>query len=106
MIQKLKNIFSVLVVAMLFLPSIIRLEHHHEYFDYPVKSGIFFHLVHEKCAVCNFEYSLFLSDNIKIALPNSELIDTYRICYTPCHYSGLSDYSFSLRAPPADSNNI
>ena len=107
MIQKLKNIVSVLVVVMLFLPSIIKLEHHHDHFDEPLVSGKYFHQVHEKCAVCSFEYSVFLSEDINITSSKAELlIDSYNNCYIPFYYSGLSNYSFSLRGPPAFANNI
>ena len=107
MIQKLKNTVSILVVVMLFLPSIIKIEHHHDHFDYPVKSGKFFHHAHEKCPACSFEYSFFLFEDINIASVKAELLkDTYTNYYTPFHYSDLSNYSFSLRAPPAFSNNI
>lgn len=107
MIQKLKNTISILLVPMLFLPSVIRIEHHHEHFDIPVKSGKFYYPAHEKCSVCSFEYSVFLSENINIASTKAELLkDTYTNCYTPFHYSDLSNYSFSLRAPPIFANNI
>jgi hypothetical protein len=107
MIQKLKNTVSILVVVMLFLPSIIKIEHHHDHFDYPVKSGKFFHHAHEKCPVCSFEYPVFLSENIHPAIAKAELLtDTYNNCYTHCHFSDLSNYSFSLRAPPLFINNI
>ena len=106
MIQKLKNVVSALVVVMLFLPSIIRLEHHHEHFDYPVKSGKLFHLFHEKCTACDFEYSVYLSETIEIVIAKANYIDAYKNCYAPFLYSNLSNYSFSLRAPPAITNNI
>ena len=95
-----------MVVAMLFLPSIIRLEHHHEHFDYPLKIGKLFHHAHEKCAACDFEYSVFLSETIDIIIAKAIYFDSYRIDYTPFYYSRLSNYSFSLRAPPAFTNTI
>jgi hypothetical protein len=101
MTQKLKNIVSALVVVMLFLPSIVKLEHHHIHFDYPLKSGMLIHHAYEKCAACDFEYSVFLSETIDIIISKAIYIDSYRVDYTPSYYSDLSKYSFSLRAPPA-----
>ena len=89
------------------MPSIIKIEHHHHHFDEPIVSGKYFHQVHEKCAVCSFEYSVFLSEDINIISSKTELlIDSYNNCYIPFYYSDLSNYSFSLRAPPAFANNI
>ena len=107
MIRQLKNIVSALMVLVLFLPSAIKLEHHHEHYNYPVKSGKIFHPTHEKCVACSFEYSVFLSEELEITSSKAELlIDSYNNCYIPCLYSDLSNYSFSLRAPPAFANNI
>jgi hypothetical protein len=107
MIQKLKNTISILMVIMLFMPSIIKIEHHHDHFDEPIVCGKYFHQVHEKCAVCSFEYSVFLSEDINITSSKAELLlDSYNNSYIPFQYSDHSNYSFSLRAPPVFADNI
>lgn len=94
------------MVLALFMPSIVKLEHHHERFFCHEKNEKHFHTLHEKCAVCSFEYSVFLSENITIASAKAELLENDPICFYDSPCSDLSKYSFSSRAPPAFTNKI
>lgn len=100
MIHKFKNIISVFLLLVFLLPSIVKLEHHHEHFQCKAKNEKHFHEYHEKCAVCSFEFSVFSSDFKYFALPKEHPVAKYCINYRSVHYSSLSEYSFSLRAPP------
>lgn len=100
MIRKFKNIISLFLLLVFILPSIIKLEHHHEQFECKAKNEKHFHEYHEKCAVCSFEFSVFSSGYKNFILPKEQPVAKYCNNYRSVHYSSLSKYSFSLRAPP------
>ncbi len=100
MIRKFKNIASLLLLLVFLLPSIVKLEHHHEHFECKAKNEKHYHVFHEKCAVCNFEFSIFSSDFENIVLSKEQPVAKYCNNYRSVNYSTLSKYSFLLRAPP------
>ena len=100
MIRRFKNITSLLVLLVFLLPSIAKLEHHHEHFECKAKNDKHYHSLHEKCLICNFEFSVFLSKSENIDLQKENPIDNYFNNYHSQYYSDLSLFSFSLRAPP------
>jgi hypothetical protein len=102
MIRKFKNIASLLLLLVFLLPSIVKLEHHHEHFECKAKNEKHLHVFHEKCAVCNFEFSVFSSDFENIVFQKEQPVAKYCNNYRSVNYSTLSKYSFLLRAPPID----
>jgi hypothetical protein len=100
MIRNLKNIASLLLLLVFILPSIVKLEHHHERIDCQAKNEKHFHEFHEKCAVCSFEFSIFSADVENIALPKEQPVARYCNNYRSVTYSTFTKYSFLLRAPP------
>jgi hypothetical protein len=100
MIRKFKNIVSLFFLLVFLLPSIVKLEHHHEHFECKAKNEQHYHAFHEKCAVCNFEFSVFSSDFENTVLTREQPSDKYCNSYRSVNYSTLSKYSFLLRAPP------
>jgi hypothetical protein len=100
MIRRIKNIAPLLLMLVFLLPSIVKLEHHHEYIECKVKNEKHYHVFHEKCAVCNFEFSVFSSDFENIVLPKQQPSAKYCNNYRSVNYSTISKYSFLLRAPP------
>jgi hypothetical protein len=98
--RKFKNITSLLLLLVFILPSIVKLEHHHEHFECKAKNEKHYHVFHEKCAVCNFEFSVFSSDFKNIVLPKEQPVAQYCNNYSSVNYSTLSKHSFLLRAPP------
>jgi len=88
------------------MPSVVKLKHHHEYFNHLVKSEKQFRTFHEKCIICSFEFSSFLSEKTNIDFAKIKLTDNYISCLKIYHYSDLSKYLFLLRAPPVFTNNI
>lgn len=95
-----KNIVFLFLLLVFILPSIVKLEHHHEHFEYKAKNENQNHLFNEKCAVCNFEFSVFSPDFEKIVLPKKQPVSKYCNNYISVNYSSLPKYSFLLRAPP------
>jgi len=98
--RKFKNISSLLLLLVFLLPSIVKLEHHHEHFECKAKNEKHYHVFHEKCAVCHFEFSVYSSDFKNIVLPKEQPVVKYCNNYKSVNYSTLSKYSFLLRAPP------
>ena len=106
MILKLKKIFSFLLVLILLTPTIVKLEHHHNEFICNAKGEKLFHTYNERCAVCNFEFSIFLSEKTTISSIKIIKFNSYSNCYTSFPNSNLSKYSFLLRAPPVFINVV
>jgi len=106
MIKKLKNIFSLLLVVVLFAPSIVKLDHHHEKYFCNAQNEKHFHSAHEKCIACSFEFSVFLTEKNNIVQAKNELVDSYKDFFKSSQCNNLSNYSFKLRGPPNFTNII
>ena len=100
MIRRFKNIISLLLLLVFVLPSIVKVEHHHEHFECKAKNEKHYHFLHEKCLICNFEFSVFLSKSENIDFQKENPLDNYFNNYNSLYYSNLSQFSFSLRGPP------
>lgn len=101
LLKQCRSIASVLLVFVFLFPSIIKLEHHHEHFECNAKNYKHFHVQHEKCVICCFEFSLFKSSSIIYSqVDRKKEQDNYSNTYVFENYSDGLKYSFSLRAPP------
>jgi len=100
MIRKFKNIASLLLLMAFLLPSVIKLEHLHQYIDHKAKNEKQFHEFHQKCSVCDFEFAVFVSNVENIVLPKVNPINYYINNYNSLYNYNISRYSFLLRAPP------
>jgi hypothetical protein len=98
--RKLKNLTSLLLLLVFLLPTVVKLEHHHEHFVYKVKNEKDSHVFYGKCGICNFEFFVFLSDIENIDLQNEKPLTNYRNNYYCLYYTNLSQFSYLLRAPP------
>ena len=88
-------------MALIFItPSIVKLEHHHDHFICKANNEKHYHVFHEKCNICNFEFSVFSSDFKNADLQNEKPLDNYCNNYCSAYYSNHSQFSFLLRAPP------
>ena len=100
MIRNFKNSIIYLVLLVFLLPTIVKLEHHHEHFICHAKNERHFHVAVDKCEICNFEFSISISDvecsDLQIETP----IDRYTNSYNFLSGLDFSKYSFLLRAPP------
>jgi hypothetical protein len=106
MIVKLRNSISLLMVVILLTPSIVKLEHHHVHFVCNAKTEKHIHTHHEKCLICNFEFSFYFLTKIKLLSKKTELKDGYNKIPYNSYNSDSSEYSFLLRAPPLFANRI
>jgi hypothetical protein len=81
-------------------PTVVKLEHHHDEFVCTAKHINHFHLYHEKCYICNFEFSFFSLDkeSPKIEKPNFNKPNNILLPYSLPQ--GKLKYSTLLRAPP------
>lgn len=100
MIRKSKNITSLLLLLVFLLPTIVKLEHHHEQVAFKAINEKQYQVSHEKCAICNFEFSVFFSSVENIDLQKENPFDSYCNNYNSRFNSNPSQFSFSLRAPP------
>jgi wobble nucleotide-excising tRNase len=100
MSRRFKNITSLLLLLVFLLPSIVKLEHHHEHFECKAKNEKHYHSLHERCVICDFEFSVFLSRSENIDLQKENPLDNYSNNYKSRYYSNLFLFSFSLRGPP------
>jgi hypothetical protein len=100
MIRGFKNITSLLLLLVFLLPSIVKVEHHHEHFECKAKNENHYHALHERCVICNFDFSVFLSGSENIDFQKENPLDNYFNNYNSRYYSNLSLFSFLLRGPP------
>ncbi|MCK5814467.1 MAG: hypothetical protein KAH07_00835 [Flavobacteriaceae bacterium] len=80
------------------------LFHHHDHFHNTENNENHFDEQHEKCPILNFELSFFSAkkhfQTAQKRLYSGEQKDNYNFVY----YYTNSKYSFSLRAPPSNTN--
>jgi hypothetical protein len=98
---KFKKILSLVLLLTLFLPSLVKLEHQHGQSDLRAINEDQSDVFHNKCLICNFEFSIYIPPCEKIDLENENDSDSYIIRYTSKYLSNLSQFSFLLRAPPS-----
>lgn len=104
MMPRYKNIVSLMLVLILIAPNIIKLEHHHDHFVCKAKHEKHFHLYHEKCLICSFEFSTYTYSGNNVA---SAKADYQVFCGNYFQQSDITEkskYSFLLRAPPLLAN--
>ena len=64
------------------LPNIVKLEHHHQHIIYQAKNEKQYHVFQDKCVICNFEFSNFLSNVENIDLQEENPVDHYTNNYS------------------------
>jgi hypothetical protein len=97
---KLKKIISLVLLLVLLLPSIVKLEHNHNHIGLKAINENDNRSLHNKCLICNFEFSIFIPNIEETYLQNENAIDSYSDKYISGYYSDFSQFSFLLRAPP------
>jgi hypothetical protein len=97
---KFKQIASVIFLLVFLLPSIVKLEHHHKHSVSLSEEEKHNYVFHENCGICNFEFSIFISDINIIDLQSENPPDNYCNNYISQYNSNFSLYSFLLRSPP------
>lgn len=96
-----KHVVSILLVAILLMPTIIKLEHHpHDHVSNHEEDNKSTTYITEKCIICDFQFSTF---NIKEYVPISSSLNYAELVstgYVISNYLNNTRYSFLLRAPP------
>ncbi len=92
-----------LLLAVFTFPLLVKSTHFHHYNHDSAHygTGKYIHEFHEKCAVCNYEFSVFY--------PGEEFEDSLQLeppyiniqCILPVHFPGTLPYTFLLRSPPS-----
>jgi hypothetical protein len=98
---RFKHIISLLLLFVFIFPAIVKLEHKHHHVEYKVINEKHSVVFKDKCPICNFEFSVFLSTCNIIELPNDDPLDNYCNNYNSQYNSNPAQFSFQLRAPPA-----
>jgi len=101
MIRILKNIISFSVLMAFLWPSLIKLEHHHEHVSCCADQGLNYHSYHDKCQVCDFEFSFFSSELVYFELEKDKPIENYVDGYSSEFHVISAPFAFLLRGPPA-----
>jgi len=89
-----------MLLVVFLLPSLIKYSHHHEHSECNAEYEVQYQEYHTKCAICNFEFSVFSVDFDTIILQNIPPVTEYLNNYCSVINSTLSKYSFLLRGPP------
>jgi hypothetical protein len=100
MIRKFNSIAATLFLLVFLLPTIVKLEHHHEHLVSVTINDRQNQVFHGKCAICDFEFSVFLTLGENIDLQKENPLDSYCNNYNSRYNSSLFLFSFLLRAPP------
>lgn len=100
MVRRLNKIISVFFLLAFFLPSLVKFEHNHKDFKCNAINEKHIHVQHEKCGICNFEFSVFLSEYANIDFQKEIYLEYFCNNYDSVNFSTPSQISFSLRGPP------
>ena len=101
MTRKFKNSTTLLLLLVFLLPSIVKLEHHHENTQYKAHHAEHYHVYHEKCYICEFEFSVFLADTREMDLQEENPLVEFCNHYESVNLTDQSQFSFLLRGPPS-----
>lgn len=89
-----------LLVLLLFVPSVIRLEHHHKYIEYINDGGLHYYPLHHECFICNFEFANVIPVTVSDICLKIDLLTLPLPLFKQEFFQNNPDFSFSLRAPP------
>ena len=97
---KFKNSISLFLMVLFFIPSVIKMEHHHDYFKNKINTESHSSDIQKQCPICKFELPAFSSslekNRLQMEVPSSRSCNNYCSIF----YSIHSEFSFLLRGPP------
>lgn len=86
---------------MVFLmPFVVKLEHRHEHSFSKQEGENSASEFGDKCLICNFEFSSFVTAGHTPEMPQADSPDRYRCNFNSGVNSDFIQFSFHLRAPP------
>ena len=100
MLSLFRKIVSVFILVAFLMPSIVKMEHHHNHHFCNAKNEKHLHVKQELCSICSFEFSVFASDIFIVDLQNDKQLDSYIDNYRSLYRFSHPKFSFQLRAPP------
>lgn len=98
---KIRVIGAWLMVMVLLLPSLAKIEHHHDDFVCKAQNEKHIHNQHETCYVCHFEFSLFSVPPTVLSVCKNDFPVLQMPVLLVVHFTDLSRFTFLLRGPPA-----
>lgn len=104
--QKFKNFVALWLIVIILSPVVIKLGHHHKHIYYQKTTEQQIRCYHEKCAVCSFEFSVFVPRKCPVLFKKYELADRYAGFDLVSVFLIFSQFSFLLRAPPEFTNTL
>lgn len=100
MIKMLRNIAAITMVLVLLLPFGVKLEHHHDHFVCKAKAEKHYHDHHEKCQICSYEFSVFLTEESSSLSEKPVILGDFINPFGVNSFSNSFAYSFQFRGPP------
>ncbi len=98
--NKSKNIIALSLMAIMLSPMVIKVVHHHGHQAFYATNEKQIHPLHEKCAICNFEFSVFLPYKCPVFFEKPVIADHFTACQLEDIFIRFPHFSFLLRAPP------
>jgi hypothetical protein len=105
-IRKFKNSLALLLVLVFFLPTIVKIKHHHASPEMNANNATQYHVYHDGCVICEFEFSYFLDDPMEVEFKEKITFPGFFSQYKSPDNSILSQFSILLRAPPVFTMSI
>jgi len=87
-----KHIISILLLMVFLMPSVVKIEHHHDhgklddYTEHPSQE------YHENCVICNFEFSAFMPFDSRVNFEAEEYSKQFINDYISAHFQNLSRF--------------
>ena len=98
--RKMKVIASVVLLIVFLIPSIAKIQHHHQYSSYNAINEKPAACIRDNCPICNFEFSVFIPSISNIEFQSNIYSDKFINHYNSSNNSRIPGYAFSLRGPP------
>lgn len=98
--EKFKTIASIILLVVFLAPTIVKLEHDHKHITDNLKNEKQSTVFKRNCPICNFEFSVFISDVKIIDIQDVKLLSYYFNNYHSPSFSNCAQFQYSFRAPP------
>jgi len=101
MIYRFKHIFSIVLLLVFLTPIAVQLFHNkHNHLHFEIKKEKQINLKHEKCKICNFNFSIFSKKHEPTTFHKISVIFSIKNIYKSIFLIKSSFINYSLRAPP------
>ncbi len=98
----LLNIISISFLVVFLTPTAIQFFHsEHEHFKCNAQHEKHFHEKHENCKICDFSFSVYQQQILKLKIEKIHFHDILTTNYISKFFHQSSTLNFFLRAPPS-----